>query len=81
MPRTPIFSALVRLARTSAEASAAHADGSRSSSRRAFVAGIATLPAAAMLLHQPNRATAATGSRVAIVGAGISGLTAALSLH
>jgi monoamine oxidase len=77
MPRTPLFATLHRLA--SAAAGNAWAEGTPS--RRAFIGGVAALPAGAALAALPLRAGAATSARIAIVGAGISGLVAALTLH
>jgi monoamine oxidase len=70
MPRTPLFTTLRQLARAAA--------GGDSMSRRTFVAGAAALPVAAAFGLSAN---GATKPRVAIVGAGISGLVAALTLH
>lgn len=77
MPRTPIFAALRQLASGAARESA---EGR--SSRRRFIGGALAMPAGAALASLP-RVARATGDRrhVAIVGAGISGLVAALTLH
>ncbi len=51
------------------------------SSRRHFIRGAAALPAAFALGARGSRAGTARDARIAIVGAGISGLVAALTLH
>src|ERR1017187_1720964 len=80
MPRTPLFATLRRLAH-----GAANVDAVRGSmNRRDFIGGATALPIAAALATFPRdaaAAAAAANSRIAIVGAGISGLVAALTLH
>jgi monoamine oxidase len=76
MPRTPLFASLRRLARGAAKAELR--GGVR---RRDFLAGAAALSAAGSLAALPLRAAGAARPTVAIVGAGISGLVAALTLH
>ncbi len=71
MPRTPIFAGLHQLARD-----AAVREARPLIRRRDFIAGAAALP----LLGAPPVA-ASSRPRVAIIGAGISGLVAALTLH
>jgi monoamine oxidase len=78
MARTPLFSSLRYLARAAA---ATDMDGA-GFGRREFIAGAATLSAVAAIGALPRAARAVTGERrVAVVGAGISGLVAALTLH
>jgi monoamine oxidase len=96
MPRTPLLRSLVRLAADHAEAAERHVpvDAVREArdraqerragdlSRREFLAGAAAAGAAGAFATSavlPRAARAAT-PRVAIVGGGISGLTAALTL-
>jgi monoamine oxidase len=78
MPRTPLFSSLRHLAR---KASA----GERASGgvdRRAFLTMTASLPMTFAASGFVQAAVPGAGRpRIAIVGAGISGLTAALTLH
>jgi monoamine oxidase len=76
MPRTPLFATLRRLARAAA---AGEVRGSLP--RSTFLGGAAALPAAAALAALPCPVTAAANRRVAVIGAGIAGLTAALTLH
>ncbi len=82
MARTPLFASLRRLARETVIASQPGGAGT-GWSRRSFVAGAAALPAVATLAAFPCRSDAVENERprIAIVGAGISGLTAALTLH
>ena len=75
MPRTPLFSTLRQLARD-----AGNGGDPGSMNRRHFLAGAASLPIAATVAAVPHSAAAAS-LRVGIVGAGISGLVAALTLH
>jgi monoamine oxidase len=77
MARTPLFASLRRLA---LDAAAPHVEQRCLPARREFLRGAAALPAAALLGLVPRVSAAATG-RVAIIGAGISGLVAALTLH
>ncbi len=77
MPRSMAFTVLRRLARDVAASDPA----CRTISRRHFIgSAAAALPAAAVLGAIPV-AAAAPRQRVAIIGAGISGLVAALALH
>jgi monoamine oxidase len=76
MSRTPLYATLRRLARE--VAGTAH---QRSVSRRRFITGATALPVAAGLPRFPGKAAGAADHRVAIVGAGISGLVAALTLN
>jgi monoamine oxidase len=77
MARTPLFASLRRLARNAARDAAVPAV----SSRRSFIGAAAAFPVAAALSGIPLVANAAVDARVAVVGAGISGLVAALALH
>lgn len=69
MPRTPLFASIQHLARSA----------SGDIARRAFIAGAAALPLAAGLAQRT--VAAPRTARIAIIGAGISGLVAALTLH
>ena len=78
MPRTPLFASLRRLAHDAA-ASDPQPTGL---SRRTFITGAAALPTALALGRLPPAArAAAAGRHIAVVGGGISGLVAALTLH
>jgi monoamine oxidase len=77
MPRTPLFATLRRLARDVADGS----DRLESLPRGTFIKGAAALPIAAALAPSPLAAAVSAKRRVAIVGAGISGLIAALTLR
>ena len=85
MPRTTLFSTLLRVARDHAEAQrrgiavdALREERARDRvSRRAFLAAAG---AAAATLAMPRLARAGASPRVAIVGGGVSGLAAALTL-
>jgi monoamine oxidase len=76
--RTPQFRALGRLIRS--VAATERAPRAETMDRRAFVAGTGAT-VAALALGRPMSTGAATPARIAIVGAGISGLSAALALH
>src|SRR5437763_14552041 len=87
MARTPLLRALRRLARehdAAANLGIAPAElryrRSANLSRRQFLAGAAAFGALAPILPL-SRARAAQQPRIAIIGAGISGLTAALTLQ
>src|SRR5450755_16291 len=77
MPRTPLFATLRRLARAAVQADEVRGSLPRST----FLGGAAALPVAAALAAVPCPAAAAANRRVAVIGAGIGGLTAALTLH
>ena len=94
MARTPLLRSLVRLSADHAAAAeqGVPVDAVREGrerarerragalSRREFLAGAAAAGAFATAAVLPRAARAATGPRIAIVGGGISGLTAALTL-
>jgi monoamine oxidase len=89
MARTPLLRALQRLAQEHRDASALgieveqlHERGisRRELLKRAGAAGAAVAVAGPLALARPARA-ATTGSRIAIVGGGIAGLSAALTLQ
>lgn len=77
MARTPLFASLRRLARDAAGGASVAA----ASSRRSFIGGAAAFPIASAIGSIPLVANAAANTRIAVVGAGISGLVAALTLH
>ena len=78
MPRTPLFASLRRLAHDAAASDPQPAG----LSRRTFITGAAALPTALALGRLPPAArAAAAGRHIAVVGGGISGLVAALTLH
>jgi monoamine oxidase len=88
MPRTPLARALARLAADHCSADAAdRAEGDAGStgvSRRGLLAGAGSLAGAAAVGEVPalaRPALAASAPRIAVVGAGIAGLAAALRLQ
>ena len=90
MARTALMRSLQRLAREHAEADRLGVDAAELRGRRAEVAGLtrrellagagAGAAAAVLLARTPPLALAADAPRIAIVGGGIAGLTAALTL-
>ncbi len=76
MPRTPLLARLRRLARNAAGAERIHG----APTRGAFIGGAAALPLGAALAAFPRGFAFAANRRVAVVGAGIGGLVAALTL-
>jgi monoamine oxidase len=88
MPKSPLFSALVRLTRDHRRALAAgrplevirDEDARRALSRRGFLAGSAAVAAAATVPAIVASAAGTKPVKVAIVGGGLAGLTAALQL-
>src|SRR5262245_25509296 len=83
MPRTPLLRSILEMARNHTRARVrglpveAVVEGQSRVSRRAFLAGAGAATAALAL---PRRLLAAGSPRIAIVGAGISGLSCALTL-
>lgn len=80
MARTPLFRTLLGLATAQRSEAREARSGAGTLSRRQFLAG-AALGTAGVLLDPPAVSAAPPHARVAIVGAGIAGLTAALRLH
>ncbi len=78
MPRTPIFASLHRLA---CDVAGSPPSSVRGPSRRAFLQAAGAASIATALPAFASAAQAAARPRVAIIGAGISGLVAALTLH